>query len=316
MNFKKNIIFSVVVSGLLLAVCNTYGECTKLSRSVTLNFGVEVELPDPNFTYTIDYYHTDIEVAFTQSGWAMSLFHDAPGTDGIEIDPNDGLLNVNANARWNMSSVPSGYEFIGIVPGEDFWILPQHSAGDVLPLGFCTEASDTMKLCQWDPNDVAHGASSFDTWYKIQLLDVRGPQDAEFSVWQTSPLTVYISTVQEGITEGDVFYISSGAHSHVNWGFTKQGYYQVDLLVTTIYQCDESLAGDVWPRGAAYCGDCMVDLHDFNSLAQYWLQTGCNDSDLCQGGDISSPSDGQVNLEDMAIIADHWLQCGYPGCGL
>lgn len=294
------------------AVCWAVGDCSMISQDVTLTFGVETETPDSNQIYTLDIFHTDVEVSFTAQGWDIEYSYDH--TEGaLDIDPAQSILYVNENATWNLTSVPSGFEFIGFTPNEDFWILPQSSQSGVLHLGFAAQESDSANLCDWDPNDPSR-VSSADKWYKIELVDVRGPEDSDFSVWQTNPLNVYMSTEDGGITEDDVYYMEDGLHDHMNWGFTKQGFYEVDLKVTTVYTCDESLTADTALQVEGYYSDCVVDIYDLAVISEDWLKTGCQDPNNCVGGDISDPNDGIVDYDDLTIMADQWLECGYPGC--
>ncbi len=287
-------------------ICNADPNCSLLSEEVTLYFGIETNLPDPCRPVTIDSTHTDIDVSFISTGWGIVISNDILG----DYDPNQCLLYGNENTYY--SPVPAGFEFTGANEGDEIWILPQNAYNGELPLGFAAEFSDSSKLRDWDPNDPDKGADTADKWYRIRLLDVRGPADANFSMWQTGPTKVYMSTAWGGITHEDVYYINDGGHSHMNWGFTKEGNYEIDLEVSTVRLCDVELTADLWPVGDEYYrGDCRVDLSDFAVLALYWLESGCG---LCSGADLSDPADGNINNDDLMFYSQQWLQCGYPGC--
>lgn len=302
-----------LLAALLPAACFAAADCAMISQQATLTFGVETDIPDLNDTFTVDVYHTDFEISFTANGWDTVYSFDPPAGE-MDIDPNGSVLYVNEKARWNLSSVPSGYEFIGFTPGETFWILPQGLKSGVLHFGFAAEHSDTANLCYWNPDDPEHVSSS-NLWYRVKLLDVRGPADSDFSVWTTNPLHVIMSTADGGITDDDVYYIEDGLHEHMNWGFTKPGFYEVDLSVTTVYTCAAALTADIFPAVEGYYDDCVVDLGDFAVISEDWLRTDClSDPNNCLGGDISDPNDGAVDYDDLTIMADQWLSCGYPGC--
>ena len=321
--FRSNLIKSVaILMTALFSACFASSSCSMLSEKVTLYFGIETSDQDPCGLYLVDTYHTDVEVSFTSGGWDILLSHDAPGyPDGIDISPQSGLLYANSKTRNSLATIPAGYDFIGAVPGETFWVLPQNAGNGELPLGIACERSDGSGLCIWNPDDTVGGADYSDRWYKIRLLEVRGPDGGEFSLWQTGglgELSVLMSTARGGITEDDVFYISDGFHIHMNWGFTKQGLYEVDFQVSTVYSCSGGLSADMWPFGGQdYSGDCSVDLNDFAVIAGKWLRTDCfNDPDPCNGADISEPPNGQVDIGDLLVLAGQWLMCGYPGCDL
>jgi len=297
------------------------GHCAKVSRDVTLYFGIETDLPDPNHPITVDLYHTDFEVSFRTAGWDPVISYDGPntGVNGLDIRPEDALLYGNANSRWVLSSIPKGFEFIGAKPGKPFWILPQNAGTGVLPLGFATELADKGRLCRWNPHD-SRGAANSDLWFEVRLLHVHGPADANFALWQADgihPPVVFMSTHDGGITADDVYYISAGGHVHVNWGFTQPGLYAVDFRISTVLHCDDWLTADWAPPGdGTYYGDGRVDFQDFAWMAAHWLQTPhVDDPDTFMFINPKDPTD-PVGLDELEALAEQWLQCGYPGCEL
>lgn len=309
MKIHTNLIFGCVLL-LLCFVCHADPN-SLISEEVTLYFGIETNLPDPCRPVTVDYTHTDLDVSFTSLGWGIIISNDTLG----DHDPNQCLLYGNENTYY--SDIPAGFEFTGANEGDELWILPQQAYNGELPLGITAKRSDSSNLRDWDPNDPDKGADTAAKWYRIRLLDVRGPADANFSMWQTSPTTVYMSTAWGGITDEDAYYIIDGSNcSHMNWGFTKQGNYQVDIEVSTVYRCDEELTADLWPVGDEYYrGDCIVDIHDYAVLARNWFITDCDSQpNLCEGADLNQPADNQIDLKDLNVLAQQWFSCGYPGC--
>lgn len=225
----------------------------RCSAIVTIYFGVETPIPDPAHPFTVDLFHTDVATPYQGGAWRVFINHDdVPG--GTEIDPEEALLYANVEARFQLASIPPGFEFIGAQPNEVFWILPQSPDPDVLYLGMSTEAmsaGDIARICTWNPGASAHGADVDARWIRVNVLDVRGPPGGHFSMWQTagpgSP-RVHYSTFSGGITGDDVFYILAGAHAHMNWAFTKPGLFEVDVQVsapTTDIDGDLDDDGDV-----------------------------------------------------------------------
>lgn len=303
--FKAFCVFAYILSAGLYSTAN--GECKTIhSDVITLHFGVETgfEIDDPN---VFDEGHTHIDVSFTSNGWAKLIeSHES----GKCVAADEAFLHVNEIGRWNLGSVPPGYEFIGFTPGEDFWILEQNEIEGLLCPGLGAN-SDMANLCQWNPQDWRNGADVPGKWIRLQLVDVRGPEGGELSVWQSEAdtSTVFMSTYEGGITTEDSLCVPGELHCfHMNWAFTKAGYYEIDVELSTVYMCDGSLSGDL-------DGDCIVGILDFVVLAGNWLETGCGGSnDPCQGADLDEPTDGEVGISDLAILADQWLQCGYPEC--
>ena len=299
------IIIIVIMSGSLLYSDEDY--CSTIySKIITVSFGVETGF-DPNDPNVFDEGHVHMGLSFTADGWDTHIHSE---TDGREVAAEKGFLHINEIARWNLTSVPAGYEFIGITPGEDFWILNDYEVEGLLFLGLGSE-SDMTNLCQWDPNNVVKNADWSDKWIAVRLAEVQGPQGGELSMWQNSgdgPI-VYFSTLQGGLTEDDSVYLLAQQHCfHANWAFTKPGYWQIKLELSTVYRCDGSIEADI-------DGNCHVDLGDFAELAQNWLGMDCHLTEQCGGSNLNELEDDEVNIIDMIILADHWLECGYPGCG-
>jgi surface-anchored protein len=317
----KSSILHVYAAGLCLFLALTtpstvWGHCAWVTQDVTFFFGIETDVPDPNHPITVDRFHTDLELSFRENGWSFVVSHDGSeyGAEGLDIPPQEALLYGNPNSRYLLPSIPPDFEFIGAQPNEPFWILPQNVITEALALGIAAEFVDAGALCTWNPND-PRGATTRDRWIQMQLLDVRGPADAHFAMWQAdgfSPPVVFLSTYKEGITADDVYYISAGSHVHMNWGFTRSGVYEIDFRVGTVIRCDESLTADWAPLGNEFFnGDCVVDFQDFALLSTRWLQLP--DWEDLEDWTFIDPAD-PVDVADLAALSDQWLDCGYPGC--
>ena len=295
------------------------GHCARVSTDVTFFFGVATEVPDPNHPVTVDIFHTDLELSFRRSGWAVVVSYEPPDAppEGLDLLPAEALLFANPSTRFDLASVPLGFEFIGAKPGEPFWILPQNTFTNALALGIAIERADRDRLCSWNPGDT-RGADTDDRWFEFRLMELHGPADANFAMWQADGVSapvVHASTHEGGITEDDVFYMTEGGHTHMNWGFTQPGLYAIDFRVSTVLRCEESLSADWAPLGNTfYNGDCRVDALDFAHLAAHWLETP--DSDDPNTWMFVDPYDpeGPIHTNDLVRLMDQWLECGYPGC--
>ena len=142
-------------------------------------------------------------------------------------------------------------------------------------------------------------------WLKVQLVDVRGPENGYLSMWQenTTNPAVFFSTYNGGIDDEDVYYIPANVHSHNSWAFTKPGLYAVDLQISTRYVCDGSLTGDL-------NDDCFVDLRDCAVIGRYWLRDDCGDPNAC--GHLSLTDPNEIDLDDLNEVTEQWLLCGSP----
>ncbi|HWL94958.1 MAG TPA: choice-of-anchor M domain-containing protein [Phycisphaerae bacterium] len=223
------------------------------SEVKTIYFGIEVPTPDPDHPATVSLGHTDLDVPYRNCEWDVEI-----SPESGQLAPADALLYGGTQARFTLASIPPGFEFIGAAPGETFWILPQNQMAGVIFLGVSSESmtiADRGRLCEWNPGDPRGGADVPAKWIRIELAEVRGPEGGYFSVWQTTgpgQVVQYMSTFEEGITDVDSYHVLAGSHSHVNWGFTEPGVYEVDFHLSTYV---ERIVGDV------EC-DCVVDLLD------------------------------------------------------
>ena len=270
----------------------------------TLYFGVETPTPDPAHPETVDLCHTDIDIPYASCAWRFAVSaDDQPATPGNPdgdraIDFADALLYVNPAAQWNSPSIPSAFAFIGAVPNETFWILPQSYDPNVLYLGFASDKAMTpaelAALAAWNPGDPRNSANVNGKWIRVQLVDVRGPAGGHFSVWQTddfgSPVA-YISTYDGGITSQDVYHDLAGSHSHMNWGFTKPGLYEIDIQVSTY------IVGQLNAPRFDEDGDGDVDQTDFGAFQR--CLSGAGQAYGCGCAWADGDVDGDVDADDM-----------------
>ena len=76
----------------------------------------------------------------------------------------------------------------------------------------------------------------------LNLASVEGPGAVSlYSVDALGNPTVFFNS-EDGISQSDVFPLSTGAHSHQNWGFTAPGVYRVGLQASGTTLADEGQA--------------------------------------------------------------------------
>ncbi len=272
----------------------------RCSKIVTFYFGVETPVPNPDHPYLVDIFHTDLDVPFLGNVWHAYVSHDdVPG--GSSIPPDQALIYANEHAQTQLASIPPSYAFIGAEPNETFWILPQTPDPNILYLGFAAETmtpADHARLCTWNPGDPGRGANVEAKWIQINLIGMRGPPEGEFSVWQqsvASPPLMMFSTFEGGITEaGDVYYILSGGHAHMNWAFTQPGIYEVDLQISSY---TNNIAGDI-------DDDMDVDGVDLQILVDVLLEYDTT-IEYIAAADLNC--DGRVNGLDIQPFVDAFI---------
>ncbi len=59
-------------------------------------------------------------------------------------------------------------------------------------------------------------------------------------------------------------------------------------------------------RTRDFDNDTIVSFSDFSVLAFYWQETDCNDPNWCQGTDLDTDSDVDVN--DLMLFCEYWLE--------
>lgn len=265
--FLRAFLFS---SACLVSIAGADRCVSSISPVTTLYFGVEIVLPCPEHPHTMPASHTDIQIPLTfDAGWDIYIHTELPVPE-TRVETDAALFALTSAHRTSFAgSVPPAFQFIGGRAGETFWYYNQSQAPAP---GFNSEdmgAAELGELCLWDPNDPARNAAGAQTWLQVNLIDVRGPEGGEVSMWReiADNATVFFSTFDGGITGDDVFYIRAGTHSHNSWAFTRPGLYEVDIQVKTWHFCDESLTADV-------NDDCRIDLADLAMIAGQWLTCG------------------------------------------
>ena len=223
---------SATVGFLLLAALPAAAQSVWAESDVhTFRFGVEQDFAAST---RIDNRHTDLFFRFCGGGGSVFVQADAPPA-ATNAPPTQAHLHANSLCRLTMPpSLAASYAFTGVAANETFWVLPQNQETGKLFLGIESQAFPS-RLEPWNPNQPAKQASSTGRWLRIRLVGMRGPAGGQFSLFQfgsTAPV-VYMSTANGGIDLDDCVFVTSGAHDHFNWSFSKPGLYELDFRVAS-----------------------------------------------------------------------------------
>jgi len=204
---------------------NTLGQSLLLSLGLLAFAGGQAAFAQT--TYTAG--HADIGVEYGGPG-DLSIFYRF-GVDAqpaslanplVTVDPADIVVQVID------VSVPrpagTEWDFLGNSAGDPLWFLPQGQDPAKPFLGFSTESLVG--------GDWAGGVMTY-----TLLNVVSSPAGSDFSLWQTGgfgePLVRW--STDDSILAFD---LGIGTHAHYNWGFTKQGTYQLAFQVSGTHDID------------------------------------------------------------------------------
>jgi hypothetical protein len=204
--------------------------------------------------------HVDIDIARSGIEWSVGV-NNAESVPETRYANNDAVLYVGATSLIERPDIAQ-FDFIGVNPGEQFYLLPQNEDPNMLFLGVSAEAVDASTVDRYSPASESKGrVSTVGRWVKATLSDVRhtNPDGSVgtgiFSSWRTGTFgqtTVFMSSLNDGVsnpngsgldvTDGisadDAVWIQAGTESHLNFGFSKPGRYEVDLRVSAYFGDD------------------------------------------------------------------------------
>lgn len=170
----------------------------------------------PDFDAVLRAGHTDIGVNFEDDAWDLHI-HDEE--NDIEYEPDEAMLYVGRDAMLKRSgdAADSAYDFLGVPAGDSLFVLPQTENPNLLFLGVGAE-------------ELADGVLAGNT-ATLRLASVSGP--GQFSIWQSglTPTTPQlIMATSDGIDAADAYEVEAGSHAHMNFAFTKKGFYEVTFV--------------------------------------------------------------------------------------
>ncbi len=169
--------------------------------------------------------HADMGLA-EENGLALHLHvHAGAQVGGItlpgdgEYEPNEVKIIVPNSTKFTRQA-GSMWDKIGNASGNDTWALPQSEQTGVPFLGIGAEEAS---LGIYDNNEIT-----------LTLTSMSGPSGGHFSMWQTDQFgvpTFFMSTSDAG---ADLITIDLDIadHTHVNWGFTAIGTYEIEFTAS------------------------------------------------------------------------------------
>jgi surface-anchored protein len=203
--------------------------------------------------YRLDGVHVDVNISYSAGNWvagaALAPVPQFGNQSFIPASQAQLVVNTNAATIVNQPSSPN-FAFIGAGAGQPLYRLSQNNlAPNQLFLGVessgMLNSAPGLGWANWNPHTVPinptgnPGAPNV-TGRLIEYIitDVRAPQGGHLSMWFGSSPTVYASTFlrgNESPTNANSYFALIDGHTHYNWGFTKDGIYEVDIIARTFY---------------------------------------------------------------------------------
>lgn len=263
----------------------------------------------------IDQGHVDLVFDFDpdHETWQVGIKHD----DMPFISPDEAYFYLNnypvsgdAPTGNYVPTRPSGaqWDFIGVNAGEPFWFVSARGPGPgqiSVDLGMNSEGTPPTTFLAWsDPDDPR--SEPAERWMTISLEAVRyeGEGVGHVSLWTGTADEIYWSTAVEPAA-GNKYYLNTGGHQHMNWGFSDQGIYELDLRAAgrrmgeSGEYVEESeiytfyfAVGELPPSGQSYAD---------------WAQTRFSEAEIAAGlaqADVDPFGRGVLNLIAYALGID------------
>ncbi len=259
--------------------------------------------------------HVDLNVLHSGGTWSIQ-----PQIEGVPNTADNVLLYVGKSAE---EERPAGtnFNFIGVAEGADFYRLPANQNPDALYAGFAGQGVPST-IDRYSPATESKGRITFNSRYaKVTLADVKHfnangtSGDGVFSVWEDGPggPKVFMSNYNDGVanpdgagldsTDGisadDALWILSGSHNHFNFGFSRPGRYEVDV-VASAYMTDDGLST---PNTASFSQGAPIRLY-FSVLNVGQLEFDAASYTVNEGAGTASinvrrvgGSDGQITTQ-------------------
>lgn len=158
--------------------------------------------------------HIDaVDVHYEDGGLELHV-HDSTVDPSVERDPADVVMRVLPGAKTTVPDDPA-YGFLGR-PGAPVWVLPQAQDPALLWPGLSTE--------ELEPGVFAGDSVT------LTLRKVRGP--GALSVFTTDAVGAPTVLANSGDGTPDHLTLGVAGHRHVNWGFTRPGWYRAAFQAT------------------------------------------------------------------------------------
>ncbi|HEW79658.1 MAG TPA: hypothetical protein ENH34_06835 [Phycisphaerales bacterium] len=115
--------------------------------------------------------------------------------------------------------------------------------------------------------------------------------------WYDSPLEIDGFSFTGKGNAGNWFIVDYNA---IAIGDCNVGFYE-SLAVDPTYEIPFSHV-----RTRDFNKDTKVDFIDFAAIASYWQKAGCSDPNWCEGTDLDT--DSNVDVNDLMLFVDYWLE--------
>ncbi len=182
--------------------------------------------------------HTDLDFNFSGGVWTTGIDHTPTGTYGAggailhardQTSPDGSRFTRPAGSTW---------DFLGSAANAPVYILLANSVpAGVLELGFSSEGTPGGTFASYGETDSRVTATAA-PWITISLKNVTyfGEGAGHFSIYETpgGQPKIWMSTADGGITDQDKYLFLQGGHTHVNWGFSDVGFYEVTFEASAI----------------------------------------------------------------------------------
>jgi len=170
--------------------------------------------------------HADMGLAIEADGSLFLHYHFGKGSavlngavvgplDEDEFAPGDAFVRVPDAAKFFPGiAVP----FLGTGVSDPIWVLPQASTAGIPFFGNAAE-------------EVPSGPGGFSS-AGFRLTGFSGPAGGNFALWQSpavGPANVLFQTIDGLPPAPNVFNVGIGLHDHANWGFSKEGVYNLTI---------------------------------------------------------------------------------------
>jgi surface-anchored protein len=186
----------------------------------------------PVFNNVITDGHLDVSLLLYEGDWY-------PYWNGVGFwDTTDTVISAGPDAK-ALRPADAKWDFLGTGAGEPVWIFPETFSTTTPWPGVGAYDNQPGVFASYFESDPRVNSTA--AWLKMQLLDVRGPEDGEFSLYQsgiTDP-TVFMASAN-GIGPEDTAWIPNLDHIHYNWAFSKPGLYQVDVVASGYIDFNQS----------------------------------------------------------------------------
>lgn len=170
--------------------------------------------------------HVDFSVSFDGTTWELTVTDDFSAfsypLDEVLFYAKDEPWVASASAEGSRLARPTGsqWDFLGVDAGEDIWIFPSNTFGaPILGPGFNT-------------GGVLSSAVESDIFIDLLGMNYIGDGNGEFSLWSNGP-TVYMAT-SLGSSQTNQYSMPAQGHTHVNWGFSALGLYELTFQASAI----------------------------------------------------------------------------------